>query len=159
MQAVTIIAVGKLKDDFFKAAGDEYLKRLKSYAKVQIIEIPQTVLPDNPNDTQISSALEKEAEQIIKKIPKGAVVVSMCVEGKLYSSEDLAELMKKSAMETSDIVFIIGGSVGLSERVKAMSKVRMSASKMTFPHRLFRVMLLEQIYRAYKINAGEKYHK
>ncbi len=159
MQSVKIICVGKLKDKFFRDASDEYMKRLKAYCKAEIIEIPAANLPDAPNDTQISAALEKEAEQILKKIPSNSTVVAMCVEGKLYSSEDMAELLSKSAMNGGDMIFIIGGSYGLSENVKKRADVRMSASKMTFPHRLFRVMLLEQIYRGYKINSGGKYHK
>lgn len=159
MQSVKIICVGKLKDKFFRDASDEYLKRLKAYCKAEIIEIPAANLPDDPNDTQITAALEKEADVILKKIPSNSTVVAMCVEGKMYSSEDVAELLSKSAMNSGEIVFIIGGSYGLSENVKKRSDVRMSASKMTFPHRLFRVMLLEQIYRGYKINSGGKYHK
>ena len=159
MQSVKIICVGKLKDKFFREASDEYMKRLKAYCKAEIIEIPAANLPDDPNDTQISAALEKEAEQILKKIPSNSTVVAMCVEGKLYSSEDMADLLSKSAMNGGEVIFIIGGSYGLSENVKKRADVRMSASKMTFPHRLFRVMLLEQIYRGYKINSGGKYHK
>lgn len=160
MQSVKIICVGKLKDAFFRDASDEYMKRLKGYCKAEIIEIPAANLPEDPSDAQIEAALEKEAENIIKKISSGSTVVAMCVEGKLYSSEDVADLIAKSAMTGSgDITFIIGGSYGLSEIVKRKAGVRMSASKMTFPHRLFRVMLLEQIYRGYKINSGGKYHK
>lgn len=160
MQSVKIICVGKLKDAFFREASDEYMKRLKAYCKAEIIEIPAANLPDDPSDALIESALEKEAENIIKKIPNGSTVVAMCVEGKLYSSEDVADILSKSAMTgNGDITFIIGGSYGLSETVKRKASVRMSASKMTFPHRLFRVMLLEQIYRGYKINSGGKYHK
>ncbi|MBQ8209591.1 MAG: 23S rRNA (pseudouridine(1915)-N(3))-methyltransferase RlmH [Clostridia bacterium] len=159
MQSVKIICVGKLKDKFFRDASDEYMKRLKGYCKAEIIEIPAANLPDDPNDALIAAALEKEADAILKKIPSNSTVVAMCVEGKLYSSEDVAELLSKSAMNSGEIVFIIGGSYGLHENVKKRADVRMSASKMTFPHRLFRVMLLEQIYRGYKINSGGKYHK
>lgn len=159
MQSVKIICVGKLKDKFFRDASDEYMKRLKSYCKAEIIEIPAANLPDDPNDTLIACALEKEADAILKKIPSNSTVVAMCVEGKLYSSEDMAELLSASAMNSGEIIFVIGGSYGLSENVKKRANIRMSASKMTFPHRLFRVMLLEQIYRGYKINSGGKYHK
>lgn len=160
MQSVKIICVGRIKDAFFRDASDEYIKRLKAFCKTEIIEIPQVNLPDNPSEAQIDAALEKEAENIIKKIPMGSTVVAMCVEGKLYSSEDVAMLLSKSAMQgNGDITFIIGGSYGLSETVKKKASFRISASKMTFPHRLFRVMLLEQIYRGYKINSGGKYHK
>lgn len=159
MQSVKIICVGKLKDKFFRDASDEYMKRLKAFCKAEIIEVPAANLPDDPNETQISAALEKEADAILKKIPSNSTVVAMCVEGKLYSSEDVAQLLSESAMNGGEIIFIIGGSYGLSENVKKRADVRMSASKMTFPHRLFRVMLLEQIYRGYKINSGGKYHK
>lgn len=159
MQSVKIICVGKLKDAFFRDAADEYMKRLGAYCKAEIIEIPAANLPDSPSDALINAALEKEAEQIMKKIPPRAAVAAMCVEGKLYSSEDLAKYLSSAAMSGGDVVFIIGGSYGLSEKVKKAANVKISASKMTFPHRLFRVMLLEQIYRAYKINSGGKYHK
>ncbi|MBQ6897353.1 MAG: 23S rRNA (pseudouridine(1915)-N(3))-methyltransferase RlmH [Clostridia bacterium] len=160
MQTVTIISVGKLKDAFFEMASDEYLKRLKAFAKVNVIEIKAGVLPECPSENEINTVLEKEAEEILKKIPQSAKVVSLCIEGKLYSSEDMARLLADTALSgTSHIVFIIGGSYGLSERIKARTSVRLSMSKMTFPHRLARIMLLEQIYRGYKINAGESYHK
>ena len=160
MQTMKLICVGKLKDAFFRDASDEYMKRLKGYCKAEIIEIPAVNLPDNPSDATIEAALKKEADSIIKKIPSGATVVAMCVEGKLYSSEDMAACLAGAAMKgNGDIVFIIGGSYGLDESVKRRADVRMSASKMTFPHRLFRVMLLEQIYRAVQISAGTKYHK
>ncbi len=159
MQSVKIICIGKLKDAFFKDASDEYIKRLKAYCKMEIIELPQINLPENPSDAQVEAALDKEGEAILKKIPIGAFVVAMCVEGKLYSSEDLADCIANAAMNSNGIVFIIGGSFGLSPAVKSRASIKMSASKMTFPHRLFRVMLLEQIYRGFKINANEKYHK
>ncbi len=160
MQTVTIISVGKLKDAFFEMASDEYLKRLKGFAKVNVIEIKAGGLPESPSDHEINTVLEKEGEEILKKIPQSAKVVSLCIEGKLYSSEDMARLLSDTALSgTSHVVFIIGGSYGLAEKVKARTSVRLSMSKMTFPHRLARIMLLEQIYRGYKINAGESYHK
>ena len=160
MQSVTIISVGKLKDAFFNEASDEYLKRLKAFAKMNVVEIKAGVLPENPKDSEINAVLEKEGEEILRKIPSNAKVVSLCIEGKLYSSEDLAELFESTALSgISHIVFIIGGSYGLSHKVKSRSDIMLSMSKMTFPHRLARIMLLEQIYRACKINAGEAYHK
>lgn len=160
MQRLKIICVGKLKDAFFRDACDEYMKRLKAYCKAEIAEIPAADLPDPPSDAQINAALEKEADAILKKLSAGATIVAMCVEGKLYSSEELAQCLAGAAMKgNGEIIFVIGGSYGLSERIKKRADVKMSASRMTFPHRLFRVMLLEQIYRGYKINAGEKYHK
>ncbi len=160
MLSVSIICVGKLKDAFFEMASDEYVKRLGAYTKVNITEIKAAVLPEKPSQAEIDGALEKEAQAICAKLPKGARVVSLCIEGKLYSSEDMAELLEDSALSgQSHVVFIIGGSYGLSPKIKALSSVRLSMSKMTFPHRLARVMLLEQIYRGFKINAGEAYHK
>lgn len=160
MISITIICVGRLKDKFFEDASGEYLKRLQAYAKMNIIEVRAENLPDNPNDAQISSALAKEADEIIKKIPSGACVIPMCIEGKELSSEELATFFdNKTVAGTSSFVFIIGGSYGLSDSVKKLGSIKLSMSRMTFPHRLARVMLLEQIYRACKINAGEKYHK
>lgn len=160
MLSVSIICIGKLKDAFFEMASDEYIKRLSAFTKVNITEIKAAPLPERPSQTEIDAALEKEAQAIAAKLPKGAKIVSLCIEGKLYSSEDMAELLCDTALSgQSHIVFIIGGSYGLSPRIKAQSAVRLSMSKMTFPHRLARVMLLEQIYRGFKINAGESYHK
>lgn len=159
MLSVNIICVGKLKDKFFKEAADEYIKRLKGYCKMEITEIPQTTLPENPSDAQIKAALVKEGQLILKSIKKASYTAAMCVEGKLYSSEDMAEFIQAGALKGGSVTFIIGGSCGLADEVKNAADVKMSVSKMTFPHRLFRVMLLEQIYRGFKINAGEKYHK
>ena len=160
MQSITVISVGKLKDAFFEMASEEYLKRLNAFAKVNVIEIKAGALSDAPADSEISSVLDKEGDEILKRIPPSSRVVSLCIEGKLYSSEDMARLLSDTALSgTSHIVFIIGGSYGLSEKVKSRSDIRLSMSKMTFPHRLARIMLLEQIYRGYKINSGGTYHK
>ena len=160
MLSIDIICVGRLKDKFFEEAAGEYLKRLKAYAKVNITEIKAVELPDDPNASLIYAALEKEGSEILKKIPSNAKVVTLCIEGKLFSSEDTAKLLSDTALAgCSEIVFIIGGSYGLSDRVKKLGSLKLSMSKMTFPHRLARIMLLEQLYRACKINAGENYHK
>lgn len=160
MLQVSVISVGKLKDVFFQQAAEEYLKRLKAFAKMNIVEIKAASLPEDPTEGEISAALEKEGEEIIKKIPRSAKVVSLCIEGKLYSSEDMAQLISSSSVSGySHIVFIIGGSYGLSEKVKKMSDIRMSMSKMTFPHRLAKIMLLEQIYRGFSICNNRTYHK
>lgn len=160
MQNVTIICVGKLKDAFFDDASAEYLKRLKAYAKVGTVEVKQAPLSDTPSQAEIDRALEAEGAEIIKKIPPNSTVIAMCIEGKQLSSEDFSRVFSNAALSGKpNIVFIIGGSFGLSESVKRLAGIRMSMSKMTFPHRLARIMLLEQIYRAYKIAAGEKYHK
>lgn len=157
---VTVISVGRLKDRFYEDAAAEYLKRLSAYAKVNIIEIKSADLPENPGEALINSALQKEGREILKKLPSDAFPISLCVEGKLFSSEELAQMFENSAGKgISHIAFIIGGSYGLSEEVKSHTKIRLSMSKMTFPHRLARIMLLEQIYRAFKISKKEKYHK
>jgi 23S rRNA (pseudouridine1915-N3)-methyltransferase len=156
----TIIAVGRLKDKFFKDASDEYIKRLNAFGKLSVIEIEAISLSDNPSDIEISKALEKEAASIIDKIPKSAALIPLCIEGKQYSSEELSSLFDDFANSgVSNICFIIGGSVGLDDNIKKLGKIKLSMSKMTFPHRLARIMLLEQIYRACTISAGMKYHK
>lgn len=160
MQKITIISVGRLKESFFKAAEEEYLKRLKGLCNIKVIEVPQEILPQHPSAGQITSALETEADNIIARIPKNAEVIPLCIEGKGYSSEKFAELIENNAsFGSGNMAFIIGGSYGLSGRVKALGKIRLSMSDLTFPHRLFRIMLLEQIYRAYKILSGAEYHK
>lgn len=160
MQRVTVLCVGKMKEKFYISAAEEYVKRLGRFCKPEIIELPEERLPDDPSRAQIDAALAKEADMIRAKLPAGAFVIAMCVEGKLRSSEELARLMADSASQGgSHLVFLIGGSFGLHPSVKEQAAVKLSMSPMTFPHHLARVMLLEQIYRGYQINAGSKYHK
>ena len=160
MLNIRIICVGKLKEKFYTAASAEYLKRLTAYCKAEVIEIPEAKRSSDPSPKEIEAAMLKEAAAIEDKIPQGAMIVAMCIEGKLYSSEDMAELISKAALSgTSKLCFIIGGSDGLHESVKQRAQVRMSMSPMTFPHHLARVMLLEQVYRGFKINEGSRYHK
>jgi 23S rRNA (pseudouridine1915-N3)-methyltransferase len=160
MLNITIIAVGKLKEQYLRDASAEYQKRLSAFCKLSIIEIPPEKLSDNPSAKEIENALNNEAKKIIEKIPKGAKVYSMCIEGKQRSSEELSAEIDNLAVEgASNIVFIIGGSFGLSDEVKKLSAFRLSMSKMTFPHQIARIMLLEQIYRAMQISIGTKYHK
>ncbi len=159
MMKVTIIALGKLKEAYLRDAVSEYVKRLSRYCDLEIVELEPVKLPDAPSKSQIDAALLKEAEMIIKKIPKNCDVYPLCVEGKQLSSEEFAEKVNDLSQQGRGIAFIIGSSYGLSETVKAMAKFRFSLSKMTFPHQLFRVMLLEQAYRAFKINEGSTYHK
>ncbi len=160
MIGITVIAVGKIKEKFFSAAIEEYAKRLKRYCSFEIIQVKDEPTPENPSDKEKEIVLMKEGERIISKLPKGATVVSLCVEGKQKSSEELAEFLKRSANDGENkIVFIIGGSFGLSEEVKVLSKFRLSFSEMTFPHQLMRVILSEQIYRAFTIIEGKTYHK
>ncbi len=159
MLPITVITVGRLKDRFFEDASAEYMKYLKQFSKTEIIEIPAATLPDAPAASQIQSALEKEAEQILKRIPNNAFVAAMCIEGKQISSEDMADLLKTNQQTGKSVVFVIGGSYGLAETVKKRADARISMSRMTFPHRLARIMLLEQIYRGFTINTGKTYHK
>ncbi|MCF2665123.1 23S rRNA (pseudouridine(1915)-N(3))-methyltransferase RlmH [Oscillibacter valericigenes] len=160
MQKVSIICVGKMKEKFYIDAAAEYTKRLSRFCKLEILELPEERLPEDPSPAQIEAALAKEADAIRAKLPPSAFIFAMCVEGKLRSSEDLARLMADSASwGGSHVVFLIGGSFGLHPSVKALAAEKLSMSPMTFPHHLARVMLLEQVYRAYQINAGSKYHK
>ena len=160
MQKVSIICVGKMKEKFYMEAASEYVKRLSRFCKLEIVELPEDRLPDDPSQAQIDAALAKEAEAIKGRLPSSCCIIAMCVEGKTRSSEELAALMAQSANQGgSHLVFLIGGSFGLHPSVKALAAVKLSMSPMTFPHHLARVMLLEQIYRSYQINAGSKYHK
>lgn len=160
MQKVSIICVGKLKEKFYTEAAAEYVKRLGRFCKIEILELAEERLPEDPSPAQIEAALLKEGEAIKAKLPPSAAIIAMCVEGKTMSSEALAKLMAQGANQgQSHLVFLIGGSFGLHPSVKALASVRLSMSPMTFPHHLARVMLLEQIYRGYQINAGSKYHK
>ncbi len=160
MQSVTIIAIGKLQENFFKKAADEYIKRLNSFCKLNIIELNEfNINEKNISAKTIENALEKESETIFNAIPKNAVIISLCIEGKQYSSDEFAAFIDKAAVNgQSHIVFIIGSSHGLSEKIKNISH-KFSMGKMTFPHQMARVMLLEQIYRAFSINYNTKYHK
>ncbi|MDR3982158.1 MAG: 23S rRNA (pseudouridine(1915)-N(3))-methyltransferase RlmH [Dysosmobacter sp.] len=160
MQKVTLICVGKLKEKFYAQATEEYAKRLSRFCKLEIVELPESRLSDSPSPAEISQALTAEAALIEAKLPKGSALVAMCIEGEELSSPQLAEKMRQFAVSgVSNLTFLIGGSVGLSPAIKAQADFRLSMSPMTFPHHLARVMLLEQIYRAYQINAGTKYHK
>ena len=160
MITVRIVALGKLKEACLRDAVAEYEKRLKLFCRLQIVEIPAYRLPDNPSPAQIADALEKEAAEIEKQIPHGAFVFSMCIEGKMLPSESFSQMIEKAAVDgAATVVFVIGSSYGLAERIKSKSDFRLSMSPMTFPHQLARVMLLEQIYRAFQISHGGKYHK
>lgn len=157
---IKIIAVGKLKEKYLKDAVNEYLKRLSAYAKVDVIEIADEKEPDNASAKDIEIIKNKEGSKILDKIKEREYVILLDVEGKLISSEDLAgKLAELSLSGDSNLVFVIGGSNGVSEEVRAKADFKLSFSKMTFPHQLMRVFLLEQIYRGFKINRGEAYHK
>ena len=160
MQKITLLCVGKLKEKFSLDTCAEYQKRLTRHCKFELIELPEQRLPENPSEAEIAAALSKEADVIEERLPKGGVLVALCVEGKPMSSEQLSDTLSRyGAQGASQVTFLIGGSFGLSERVKARADLRLSMSPMTFPHHLARVMLLEQIYRAYQIQSGTRYHK
>lgn len=157
---VTLIAMGKLKEKFYQSATAEYEKRLMGYCNIQLIELPEVRLPDNPSPANITAALDKEADMILSKIPKGAWFCIFTPEGKLLSSEWFAS--KLSEIKTSgksSACFLIGSSFGISNKIKAIADFKLSMSPMTFPHHLARIMVLEQLYRAESIQAGSKYHK
>ena len=160
MQKVTIISVGHLKENYLRDACGEYIKRLSSYCALTIVELDPEKIPEKPSTLQIQNVIEKECKKILNKIPNSAMIISMCIEGKLLSSPQLAQKTESSAIDGfSNICFIIGGSYGLSKEVKDISHLKLSMSPMTFPHQLARVMLLEQVYRSYKIIEGSSYHK
>ncbi len=160
MVNVTVICEGRLKEKYLQSACDEYSKRLSGFCKLNIVQLTPKKLSDNPSQTEIENALSAEGKEIISKIPQNAYVFAMCIEGKQMSSEALSkQLDALSITGKSNVVFIIGGSFGLSEEVKAKADYKLSMSQMTFPHQLARVMLLEQIYRAFQISSGGKYHK
>ena len=160
MLGVRLICVGKLGEKFWAQAVKEYEKRLSGYCKLEIIELPEQRLPQTPSEGEITQALDREAALIESKIWPGAAVIAMCVEGKPMSSEQLADYFSRLTVSgTSRICLLIGGSCGLSEKIKQEAALRLSMSPMTFPHHLARVMVLEQVYRALNIAAGGKYHK
>lgn len=157
---VNLIVLGKLKEKYMKEFANEYEKRLSSYCKLTVTELEPVKLSDNPSQTEIDNALTKETQMILSKIPKNSYVFAMCIEGKQMSSEELSAKLQDIALcGKSNITFIIGSSFGLSDEVKKMSDFKFSMSKMTFPHKLARIMLTEQIYRAFSISNNAKYHK
>ena len=160
MLGVTLICVGKMKEKHYISAFEEYRKRLGAFCRFELIEIPEQRLPEEPSEKEIAAALEKEAAEIEKKIPSGAVLIAMCVEGTQKSSPELAAQFQTWANSgRNKLCFLVGGSFGMSECIKKKADLKLSVSKMTFPHHLFRVMLAEQIYRAFAILEGSRYHK
>ncbi|MCD8374683.1 MAG: 23S rRNA (pseudouridine(1915)-N(3))-methyltransferase RlmH [Oscillospiraceae bacterium] len=160
MLSVKLICVGKMKEKHFCDAFDEYSKRLGAFCRFEVDEIAEQRLPDSPSAAISAAALKREAEAIRKKLPSGAAVTAMCVEGREMSSPQLAAYIAKTASGgTSRLCFLVGGSFGLDEELKREASLRLSMSAMTFPHHLARVMLAEQLYRAFTINAGARYHK
>lgn len=157
---INIIAVGKIKEEFLKKACGEYAKRLSRFCKLNIIEVADEPMSDRPQESEKEAVLKKEGAKILHAIKNADVLVSLCVEGKQMPSEQFAGFIKDSCVRGANtFTFVIGGSLGLSEEIKKKSQMRLSFSEMTFPHQLMRVVLLEQIYRAFKINANESYHK
>ena len=157
---ITLIAMGKLKEKFYLSAAAEYEKRMNGYCQFHLIELPEVKLPENPSPAEIATGLEKEADTILGKIPKGAWFCTLTPEGKLLSSEALADKLKDVKLSgKSCACFLIGSSFGMSPRLKNLADFKLSMSPMTFPHHLARVMVLEQLYRAEAIQAGSKYHK
>lgn len=160
MLGIRLICVGKLGERFWKDAAAEYEKRLAGYCRLEIIELPEQRLPEQPSAGQIASALAKEAANIRSKIPAGTPIIALCIEGKPLSSEQLADTLGELMLGgMSRVAVVIGGSCGMDAALKQEAKLRLSMSPMTFPHHLARVMVLEQIYRALNIKAGGKYHK
>ena len=160
MFEITLITMGKLKEKFYLSAAAEYEKRLKGYCSFRLLELPEYKLPENPSPAEIAAGLEKEAEQIFQKIPKGAWFCIFTPEGKTLSSEAFADKLKLLKLEgKSSACFLIGSSFGMAPKVKERADFKLSMGPMTFPHHLARIMVLEQLYRAEAIQAGSKYHK
>lgn len=160
MQRVTVLCVGKLKEKFYIDAAAEYVKRLQRHCKLELIELPEQRLPDDPSSAEIQKALRTEGDAIRERLPKGGAVIALCIEGRPCSSQELSRRMDEFGVQgKTQLTFLIGGSVGLDEDLKRQADWRLSMSPMTFPHHMARIMLLEQIYRAYQIAGGTKYHK
>ncbi len=157
---ITVICIGKLKEKYWTAAIDEYSKRLKGYCSLEIIELKEARLPDKAGPAEELAVKEAEGEEILKKIKDNQYVITLEVKGKMLSSEKLAEKIETLGIDgQSNVVFVIGGSLGLSAAVSKRANFKLSFSEMTFPHQMMRVILLEQVYRAFKINRNEAYHK
>lgn len=160
MVNVTVLCVGKLKEAYWRDACDEYVKRLGAFCKLQVIEVAEERLPDNPSAAQIAATVEAEGKRLLEKLPRDGAVIPLCIEGKTMDSPSLSACVERLTVEgVSHITWIIGGSHGLSEEVKSKATLRLSMSPMTFPHQLARVMVLEQLYRSFQIAAGGRYHK
>ena len=160
MLSIRLICVGKLREQFYVDAFAEYSKRLSAYCKFECIELNETKLGASPSDKEIAAALDKEAGDIERAIGKDAYVIEMCVEGRQLKSEDFARRINELAVSgRGRLCFVVGGSFGLSPKIKQRADMRVGMSEMTFPHHLARVMALEQLYRAESIQAGTKYHK
>ncbi len=157
---ISIITVGKLKEKYLSSGIAEYQKRMSAYAKVEVVEVPDEKAPEQLSETEMVQVKAKEGERILTKIPPDTYVIALAINGSMWSSEQLAkEIDKLATYGRSKVAFIIGGSLGLSDEVLERADATLSFSKMTFPHQLMRLVLMEQLYRAFKINRGEPYHK
>ena len=157
---ITLVTVGKIKEQYLKEAINEYIKRLSPYSKINIIEVMDEPIVDNPSKKEIEKAIDKEGEKILSHLPSNSYVINLDLNKKEYDSIEFASfLQKRIDIYSNHLVFVIGGSYGLSEKVKNNAKESISISKMTFTHQMTRLLLLEQIYRAFKINNNETYHK
>ncbi len=159
MVHVKFIVLGTLKEAYLREAAAEYEKRLGGFCRFELVQLKEEKLSDAPSEAEIRKALEKEATAVLEQIPPRAYVIAMCVEGKQLSSEELADKMAAIEQEAGEVCFIIGSSYGLSPAVKARADLRLSVSRLTFPHQLMRVLLLEAVYRAFNIRKGTRYHK
>ena len=157
---ITVLCVGKVKEKFYRDAIDEFAKRLSRYCKLEIVEVSDEKTEEQASETEIRLVKEKEGERLLKNIKDDAYVITLCIDGKQLDSEELSEKIEKLGIQgTSHIYFVIGGSLGLADAVIKRADYKLSFSKMTFPHQLMRVILLEQIYRSYRIMNNEPYHK
>lgn len=159
MFRVKLIVLGSLKESYWREAVAEYLKRLGAYAKVELIEQKECRLSEAPSPAEIDAALESEADAILAAVPPRAPLIPLCIEGKQLSSTELAEKLEEIKNTQGEVCFVIGSSHGLSPRVKSAAAFKLSFSKLTFPHQMARVILLETLYRSLSISAGAKYHK
>ena len=159
MLRIRLIVTGNLKESYWREAVAEYAKRLGAYAQLDIVELKEERVKDNPSQKEIDAVLQKEGDAVLAAIPPRAFVVALCVEGKQQSSEELAETLASSMQTHGEIALIIGSSHGLCPKVKAAAHLKLSVSKLTFPHQMMRVLLLETVYRSLSILNGSKYHK
>jgi 23S rRNA (pseudouridine1915-N3)-methyltransferase len=160
MVTISLLCVGKLKERYWRDACEEYEKRLGAFCKFRLVEVAEERLPDNPSPAQIAATIEAEGKRLLAQVTKDTLVIALCIEGKEMDSPSLSDYIEQATVDgASHIALVIGGSYGLSDEVKNRARLRFSMSPLTFPHQLARVMLLEQLYRAFQISKNTKYHK
>ncbi len=160
MRNITLVCVGKLKEEYLRQACAEYAKRLGAYCHLKIVEVEEERMPSSPSPAIIEAALREEGKRLLARIPAGAAIIALCIEGSTMDSPAFASALDRLAVDgVNALAFVIGGSWGLSGEVKAAARLKLSLSRMTFPHQLARVLVLEQLYRAMQITSGGKYHK